>query len=198
MSKKCTKCGETKDLGDFGKNRTKSDGLQVYCKACRNKHRRTDKGRNSAYNRSHYRDNREKYISNATSYYENNKDSGRYKDSTRLHYKNNKAKYAASQKAYRENNKDKVNASRQKRRAMVANAAGSFTPLDWRSRLDYYGGKCVYCGSTENIEIEHRIPLSRGGTNFPANLVPACKSCNCSKGTKTEKEFKQHLALKGN
>lgn len=33
---------------------------------------------------------------------------------------------------------------------------------------------------------DHRIPLSRGGTDWIANIVPCCLSCNCSKGNKTE------------
>jgi 5-methylcytosine-specific restriction endonuclease McrA len=46
------------------------------------------------------------------------------------------------------------------------------------------------------LSIEHRIPLSRGGSNWPANLAPACKTCNSSKGTKTEKEYRELLRLK--
>ena len=32
--KTCTKCGETKPLEEFHKDRTKKDGLQSYCKEC--------------------------------------------------------------------------------------------------------------------------------------------------------------------
>jgi hypothetical protein len=34
MCKTCSKCGETKSLDQFGKNKRKRDGLQVYCKPC--------------------------------------------------------------------------------------------------------------------------------------------------------------------
>lgn len=33
--KKCSKCGETKEVSGFSKNRTAKDGLQHYCKVCR-------------------------------------------------------------------------------------------------------------------------------------------------------------------
>lgn len=35
MSKKCNKCGETKELSEFGKHRAMRDGLQTHCKECR-------------------------------------------------------------------------------------------------------------------------------------------------------------------
>ncbi len=35
MSKKCSKCGETKELEFFGKNRAQPDGRQTHCKECR-------------------------------------------------------------------------------------------------------------------------------------------------------------------
>lgn len=46
-------------------------------------------------------------------------------------------------------------------------------------------GKCVYCGSTQNLTIDHVIPRSRGGSNEWNNLVIACRECNHKKGHKT-------------
>jgi 5-methylcytosine-specific restriction endonuclease McrA len=40
---------------------------------------------------------------------------------------------------------------------------------------------CAYCGATENITVDHIVPLSRGGRHEPSNLAPACLSCNSSK-----------------
>lgn len=37
-TKLCIKCGESKPLDDFGKDRTKEDGLQTYCRRCRSVH----------------------------------------------------------------------------------------------------------------------------------------------------------------
>jgi YHS domain-containing protein len=34
--KRCPKCGEVKALSEFQKNRTRKDGLQVWCKTCIN------------------------------------------------------------------------------------------------------------------------------------------------------------------
>lgn len=42
--------------------------------------------------------------------------------------------------------------------------------------------RCVYCGySAPDGAVEHFIPRSRGGTDLPWNLVPACGPCNRSK-----------------
>lgn len=49
---------------------------------------------------------------------------------------------------------------------------------------------CVYCGSCENIEVDHVVPLSRGGKHEIQNLVPACQSCNRSKHNKLLEEWK--------
>lgn len=40
---------------------------------------------------------------------------------------------------------------------------------------------CVECGTKENLEIEHKIPVSRGGTDELDNLRTMCKNCNLSK-----------------
>lgn len=39
--------------------------------------------------------------------------------------------------------------------------------------------------------LEHKIPISRGGTNDYNNLDVACKSCNSRKNTKTDLEYKE-------
>ena len=44
--------------------------------------------------------------------------------------------------------------------------------------LKKYRNKCANCGSKENLEIHHIVPLSLGGTNNITNLVPLCYSCH--------------------
>ena len=53
---------------------------------------------------------------------------------------------------------------------------------------------CVYCGATAALEVDHVIPIARGGTDDAANTVPACAGCNRHKGTKTGDEFRVWLA----
>ena len=44
------------------------------------------------------------------------------------------------------------------------------------------GGKCVKCGSTRNLEYDHDIPFSLGGSNTARNIRLLCETCNRSKG----------------
>jgi hypothetical protein len=44
------------------------------------------------------------------------------------------------------------------------------------------GGRCTDCGSTNEIQYDHVIPVSRGGSNEPANIQILCGPCNRRKG----------------
>jgi predicted restriction endonuclease len=45
-----------------------------------------------------------------------------------------------------------------------------------------YEHKCVKCGSTECLEIDHIHPVSKRGLSEFSNLQVLCKSCNIKKG----------------
>lgn len=47
-----------------------------------------------------------------------------------------------------------------------------------------YGKKCLCCGSTKNITIDHVMPVFKGGIDHIDNLQPLCKSCNSKKNSK--------------
>jgi len=46
------------------------------------------------------------------------------------------------------------------------------------------GNQCRQCGSTENLEYDHVIPYSRGGTSSVHNVQLLCFRCNRSKGVR--------------
>lgn len=56
----------------------------------------------------------------------------------------------------------------------------------------YSSNICYYCGaeiSGRNKTIDHKIPISKGGTNAIENLCVCCRKCNSAKNDKTEAEY---------
>ena len=65
----------------------------------------------------------------------------------------------------------------------------------WREEIFYRDGrKCTYCGSTENLTLDHIIPRCRGGARWDSdNVTTACRSCNQAKGSMSLADFSQLL-----
>lgn len=59
------------------------------------------------------------------------------------------------------------------------------------------GDKCVYCGCNHNflLELDHKTPLSRGGSDDEKNLQITCILCNRLKSNMTNLEFKKYLKM---
>jgi hypothetical protein len=54
----------------------------------------------------------------------------------------------------------------------------------------FWGRRCVYCGlRADRLEVEHIVPVTRGGTDDLTNLTLACPTCNRRKGRQTAAEF---------
>ncbi|TAF66927.1 MAG: HNH endonuclease [Cytophagales bacterium] len=58
------------------------------------------------------------------------------------------------------------------------------------------GNKCQYCGSTQDLTLDHVLPRSRGGLSSWDNLVTACRQCNSKKGDFTPDEAQMKLSRK--
>lgn len=154
-TKICTECHLEKPatLEYFHKDKVSRDGLKAKCKECVNAH-------NNVTNRTK-RDHRNQY-----------------------------------QRDWREKNYDSYIAQSrviwQNRKARKEGNGGILTLQDIQAQLRRQKHCCYYChtkfekGHTKRgreyvYHIEHVIPLSRGGTNDPSNIVLACRSCNLSK-----------------
>lgn len=69
----------------------------------------------------------------------------------------------------------------------------SYTHQQWKETVIYFEGRCAYCGRTtrngERLTKDHLVPVSRGGATVQSNIVPACSSCNSSKGNDEWREW---------
>lgn len=56
------------------------------------------------------------------------------------------------------------------------------------------GHQCRICSTSEApFEIDHKVPVSRGGTHADSNLWLLCRQCNQFKGDYTVREFELSL-----
>jgi len=62
---------------------------------------------------------------------------------------------------------------------------------EWETILEQHDHACHYCGSREDVGMDHQIPCQRGGAHAAHNVVPCCRSCNTSKGTQTPAEWRR-------
>ena len=115
----------------------------------------------------------------------------------RTAYLRDPAKINAQKAAYLARHPEVKRAKEQAYRARRAAAAGSFTGAEWLQLVQRWRSVCAYDGSAGPLEPDHRFPLSRGGSNFIANILTACRNCNARKHNMTEDEFRARLAAEG-
>lgn len=191
MDKRCTVCGETKPLAEFyfirrtrGPGRYDSD-----CKKCHNAYSRAYRLANPEKCLEHVRRWRETHVERqrelSRRYVATHADEIRAANQT----PKRRAQCCAKQQAYYRRNREKLVQEtlprKQRRRARLQGVGGNVTQAEWRERVAYFNGCCAYCGERmEPPTQDHMTPLSRGGAHLIENIVPACRECNSSKGTK--------------
>ncbi len=61
-------------------------------------------------------------------------------------------------------------------------------------------GRCMYCGSKvrrDLFDLDHKNPVSRGGSNRKSNFQLLCRTCNTRKGALTDREFRRKYKSAG-
>lgn len=79
----------------------------------------------------------------------------------------------------------------------AARAIATHTPAEWHAIVVAAAGRCEYCGERtpgRQRVMEHRVPLSRGGSDGADNLAYSCGRCNRSKHNMTDVEFMEWRA----
>jgi 5-methylcytosine-specific restriction endonuclease McrA len=70
--------------------------------------------------------------------------------------------------------------AKHKRRSLTE---GDLTAAQWLELVEECGGMCVICHAPYE-EMDHIIPLSKGGKHTLDNVQPLCRKCNREKGAK--------------
>lgn len=82
-----------------------------------------------------------------------------------------------------------------KRRSLIKKAVGTFTAGDIELQLKSQRAKCWWCGISvkTGFHVDHLIPLARGGSNSPENIVISCPKCNTSRRDRLPHEWSDRL-----
>jgi len=140
-----------------------------------------------------YRRNREKRIAYSAQWRLDNPEKAAA--SRKREYENNKELAKQRARDWVQANPERVKLRTARRRAAQKDAPGHFTEADLVRQFEKQQGRCFYCH--EDLQgagtIDHYIPLSKGGTNYPSNIVLACWPCNNRKRAKLPSEFRPRL-----
>lgn len=182
--KVCSTCGVNKkrDRDNYYRNPTALDGLMNQCIKCNieanRKWVKDNRDTRKEYNKKYYKRNSEKIKSNTDKF---RKENPKYMEKW-VEENPNKAREAWT-------------VSSNNRRAREAELANTLTVEELDRIKKYFNNSCAYCGISENelkesMQIDHIVPIAREikGTER-TNIVPACASCNQSKGSKKLSEW---------
>ena len=171
--RKCTKCGELRDLSEFYNQANCNLNLTTRCKQC-----------SKDYNISYYIKNKEKIKNKSRIDYSKNRSTIIGRITKR--YKENPHIIKERVKKWRAENMDKKLVYDENRRLQKMSNGGTITAIEWEELKDKYGNKCLRCGKTNiRLSLDHVIPLSKGGKHTIGNSQPLCRSCNSKKHTKS-------------
>jgi len=98
-----------------------------------------------------------------------------------------KAWYEANtekRKAWCEANTEKTSQYTHRRKAIKRSLLSTLTVTQWEEIKQHFNNACCYCGEGKPLHQEHFLALSKGGEYSRDNILPACGSCNSSKGSK--------------
>jgi len=192
--KHCTKCNTTKSLDDFYKNKTSRDGRNTYCKCCWNHYMREQnrkhKDRRAAAVAAWYRRNKQHKAEISAQWRAKNKHRIRF---VQAQYRaNNKQELMHKRSQWAADNPHLVRANAQRQRAKRHNAPVYTITLKDLIRVLTSPCAIPECANSD-IEMDHIIPLSRGGTHGIGNLQSLCSHHNRTKHNKTMVEYRALL-----
>lgn len=173
IKKKCTSCQVEKYLNYFSSCKGGKHGVSSYCKSCF-----------SRMAREKYQYNKENNIERSKAWRRNNLErSKRYDEKYRAKNPEKRKKW---NKQYRIRHADRVRITEARkgrtRREQINKTIDQITPEQWSQIQKKQKGKCYYCSTHPKVmEMDHVVPLKKGGEHSADNIVGCCKSCNSRK-----------------
>lgn len=208
LTKACTKCGETKVLGSFTKDKRKRDGRRPACKACEAEQKRAYRAANREkvleQERAYREASREALAERDRAYYEANREA--VAERRRAHRAANRETIAERDRAYYAANREAV---AEYRRAYYAANPHVHWASKYRTRaraygfpivveeftkadvVTMYGDYCTYCETGAFEHLDHFVPVAKGGPHTLENARPSCGACNRAKGEMSGDEWEQ-------
>lgn len=211
-TKCCTGCGETKPLTEFYK-RTDCSSRKSKCRACYAEYSQSNKEHIAARGRKYRQANKDRIAARRREYYITNRvemlGNQKQRDAER------KEEIAAYQRRYREAHKDEARAymaaywpdhyaanrekyiekGKERQRRLYQGHESRHKRSDVRKKLEEQNGRCYWCDEPlpDYYEVDHIIPVSKGGSDAPGNICCACFTCNRRKHNKMPYEFSDRL-----
>lgn len=171
ITRKCTKCKIVKTLENFSYEKLGKYKKRASCRLCDNEYRREKRMKDPTSSR--------KAVAKWQASHKEQK-----KESKRSWRHNNRKKANAIALRWINKNKARVASYAENRRAEKFNTQNRISVKEWADILFFYGYRCLACGTTEKITMDHVIPLIKGGEHSAKNVQPLCKSCNSKKHDK--------------
>lgn len=136
--------------------------------------------------------NREKSREQSLAWYYDNREQAQARN--REWVRNNKLKVIETNRIWRSKNPLNSRLARHRRRVLLRGQS-SFTVEQLNTLLKLQNGHCSYCDSSDELQIDHVVPLSRGGLNIITNIQWLCRFHNQSKHDLTDNEYREKIGL---
>lgn len=208
-TKKCSRCGEDKPLGEFNKKSRSNDGLRPECRVCQKEWYNKNKEEILSSLKVKYADNKELFYDKNKAYYSANRDKilsqkkdyrSRNAESIRLNlrkfYWHNREELLAKKSIY---NKSDIYKTRNSIRNGIRRSIEKCGDVTVEQILDLKqkSSHCHWCNieldDSIKIHLDHVFPLSKGGSHTISNIVISCARCNTKKGCKMPDVFMEEL-----
>lgn len=208
--RKCSHCNEWKPISAFYKCKSRWDGIEHDCKKCKcnqgktyrmnNREERLDKRRQKYVDEIKDSEHQKEYVKQ---YIATHKEQSRiYKKKYREehieeikcknkeYYDRTKEQRAIHAKQYRQTPRGKETGRIHviRRRSILKNIICTLTIEEWNNIIKKQRNLCAGClvefSASVKPEIDHIIPISKGGNSTKENTQALCRSCNSSKRDK--------------